>query len=80
MINNRKKGNMYLCISECSACNMKVTEYPGEKYFKCLECDIVLCKVCYMYDQEVQLGEHSLAHDMRKMRKLYMYSVPSNAL
>lgn len=69
---------MVKCISECSACNMKVQKSPGGKYFKCLECDIVLCKVCY--EQEVQLEEHSLAHDMRKMRKLYMHSLPSNAL
>lgn len=48
---------------------MKVQESPGGKYFKCLECDIVLCKVCY--EQEVQLEEHSLAHDMRKMRISY---------
>lgn len=50
---------------------MRVQEAPGGKYFKCLECDIVLCKVCY--EQEVQLGEHSLAHDMRKMRMLYIH-------
>lgn len=71
---------MYLCILECFVCNMKVIEYLGEKYFKCFECDIVFCKVCYMYDQEVQFGEYSLVYDMRKMCKLYMYLVFSNVL
>lgn len=44
-------------FSESSACKMGVQEVPGW-ISKCLECDIVLCKVCYEQGGSVW-GAHS---------------------
>lgn len=57
----------------CGGCSTRLSDSPGGKYYKCLECDISLCKFCY--EQRAEPKDHEESHNMRMIGN-YLLIIP----